>query len=72
MSMYRNEEVGTMTHRYCADCGGERPFEQFHTEECPDVPGDCPEWGCTACGAALIIGLLVPGYITGDGVFQAA
>jgi hypothetical protein len=60
-------------HRYCADCGGNQPVEQFHAAGCPDAPaGDCPEWGCTACGAALIIGLPVPGYITGNSVSQAA
>jgi hypothetical protein len=27
--------------------------------ECPDVPGgDCPEWACQACGAAVIMGTL--------------
>jgi hypothetical protein len=71
MARYRTE------YRYCNECRDERPFEQFHAGECPDVPGghpdlDCPEWGCTGCGAALIIGLVVPGYTTGDSVFQAA
>ena len=51
-----------MTHlsRYCTGCGEERQFERFHAEpaSCPDTPdGDCQEWGCTACGDALIIGL---------------
>ncbi len=59
-------------YRYCRECGDERLFEQFHAESCPDVPGDCPEWGCTDCGDALIIGLVVPGYISGSGVSQAA
>jgi hypothetical protein len=70
--MYRNEEVARMSHCYCAGCGDDRAFEQFHIADCPDEPGGCPEWGCTACGAALIIGLPVPGYITGDSVSQAA
>jgi hypothetical protein len=52
--------------RFCADCGDERTFEQFHPTDCPDVSGDCPEWGCAVCGAALIIGLPVPGYTAGD------
>lgn len=52
--------------RFCADCGDERLFEQLHPADCPDAPGDCPEWGCVACGAALIIGLPVPGYTAGD------
>jgi hypothetical protein len=73
------EEVARMTalihscaeFRFCADCGDERPFEQFHAD-CPDVPGECPEWGCTVCGAALIIGLPVPGYTAGNSVSKAA
>ena len=46
--------------RYCADCGWERPFEPHHaiTGGCPDSPdGRCPEWMCTACRAALLIGV---------------
>ena len=45
----------------CPECGGDQPFEQVHAVagECPDVPGgDCPEWACQACGAALIMGTL--------------
>ena len=41
----------------CADCGGERLFEQRHDApgSCPDSPGGlCPEWWCTECGAALL------------------
>ncbi len=44
--------------RHCPDCGSDRPFEQYHQEDlgCPDSPdGECPEWSCTACGAALFI-----------------
>jgi len=44
---------------YCPDCGSERPFEQYHAEAgcCPDsADGQCPEWSCTACGAALFVG----------------
>ncbi len=40
----------------CADCGGERLFEQPHEApgSCPDsADGLCPEWSCTECGAAL-------------------
>ncbi len=50
----------TQLSRHCAECSGERLFEQFHAEpaSCPDAPdGDCPEWGCTSCGGALIVGL---------------
>jgi hypothetical protein len=49
--------------RFCDGCNEERPFEQFHADPagCPDSPdGDCLEWGCTECGAALFIGLPVP------------
>jgi hypothetical protein len=58
--------------RYCGECGGERPF---HAEpaSCPDGPdGDCPEWGCTACGEALIIGLAVRGAAAGGSAARAA
>jgi hypothetical protein len=58
--------------RFCADCGDDRPFEQFHLTDCPDMPGDCREWGCAVCGSALIIGLPVPGYTAGDSVSKAA
>jgi hypothetical protein len=47
--------------RFCPECGGDRLFEQYHGEPggCPDSPdGDCPEWGCAACGTALFVGLL--------------
>ena len=55
----------TQLSMYCAECSGERLFEQFHAEpaSCPDAPdGDCPEWGCSSCGGAFIVGLPVPGY----------
>jgi hypothetical protein len=45
----------------CPECGGDQPFEQVHAVAgmCPDVPGgDCPEWACQACGAAVIMGTL--------------
>jgi hypothetical protein len=47
--------------RLCPDCGWDRRFQQHHTGagSCPDSPaGDCPEWGCTGCGSALLIGVL--------------
>jgi hypothetical protein len=50
----------TQVVRYCPDCRSDRPFEQHHPQAggCPDSPdGLCPEWACTACGAALFIGL---------------
>jgi hypothetical protein len=40
----------------CPGCGGDEPFEQIHAGECPDVGGECPEWACVACGAAVIMG----------------
>ena len=48
--------------RHCSDCGGDRLVEQYHAAvgSCPDAPdGDCPEWFCTECGAALLIGFAV-------------
>ncbi|MGE5131977.1 MAG: hypothetical protein ACM32E_03595 [Gemmatimonadota bacterium] len=48
--------------RHCGECGGQRLFEQHHGQpgECPDVPdGDCPEWACTGCGAALLAGFVL-------------
>ena len=60
---------------HCAGCNQERLFEQFHAEPgcCPDVPdGDCQEWGCTACGDALIIGLPGPEYVSSDRTIRAA
>ena len=48
--------------RFCPECGDDRLFESYHGEPggCPDSPdGDCPEWGCVACGTALLIGLAV-------------
>lgn len=47
--------------RHCADCGSDQPFEQHHQvpESCPDSgDGNCPEWSCTVCGAALLIGFI--------------
>jgi hypothetical protein len=41
----------------CPGCGGDEPFEQIHPADCPDIPGgECPEWACVACGAAVIMG----------------
>jgi hypothetical protein len=60
---------------HCAGCNEERLFEQFHADpaSCPDTPdGDCPEWGCTSCGDALIIGLPWSGYASSDRASRAA
>ena len=50
---------------HCPDCGQDSLFEQIHDAgNCPDSPdGDCPEWACTGCGAALLVGLV---YCPGD------
>lgn len=40
----------------CRSCGGDEPFEQIHAGTCPDTGGDCPEWACVSCGAAVIMG----------------
>jgi hypothetical protein len=41
----------------CPGCGGDEPFEQIHPADCPDADGgDCPEFMCTGCGAAVIMG----------------
>jgi hypothetical protein len=45
--------------RLCPECDGERLFEQPHDVPggCPDSPdGNCPEWSCAECGAALLAG----------------
>jgi hypothetical protein len=42
----------------CLSCGGDEPFEQIHVGTCPDTGGDCPEWACVSCGAAVIMGIL--------------
>ena len=47
-------------NRYCRECGQDQPFDQPHEGPgcCPDVPdGDCLEWACTGCGAALFVGI---------------
>jgi hypothetical protein len=49
-----------LTTRYCHDCGRDQAFDQPHEgmESCPDSPdGECPEWVCTGCGAALVTGV---------------
>jgi hypothetical protein len=57
-------ELAQMT-MYCPDCRAERPFGQYHAEAgcCPHSPeGRCPEWSCTACGAALFVGFIPYAY----------
>ena len=50
----------------CPGCGGDEPFEQLHRAgELPGCPGgECPEWGCTVCGAAVFIGLPVREHVS--------
>jgi hypothetical protein len=48
--------------RHCPECGEDRLFDQHHADpgSCPDSPdGCCPEWACTACGAALLAGFVL-------------
>jgi hypothetical protein len=61
--------------RFCDGCSEERLFEQFHPDpaSCQDFPdGDCQEWGCMVCGAALIIGLPAPERISSTSSSRAA
>jgi len=63
--------------RHCPGCGSKREFVQVHPRQarCPDgAAGGCPEWFCTACGAALLIGLLprARGRLVGARARQAA
>jgi hypothetical protein len=53
--------MGQMT-RYCHECGQDQLLRQPHEDSCPDLPGGCPEWACTGCGAAWITG--IPGPAT--------
>jgi hypothetical protein len=49
--------------RPCPDCGGEQVFEPYHDPpgSCPDCPGgECPEWACARCGAAVWAGPPLP------------
>ena len=48
----------------CPGCGDDQPFEQLHPQQCPDVDGDCPEWACVTCGAAVIMGTVVTGTVS--------
>jgi hypothetical protein len=46
----------------CPGCAGDEPFEQVHTgDRCPDVDGECPEWVCVGCGAAVFMGTVFMG-----------
>ena len=41
----------------CTSCGEIREFVQPPCAD--DHTGDCPEWACTDCGAALFLGDVV-------------
>ena len=55
----------------CPGCSGDEPFEQIHVGTCPDTGGECPEWACVSCGAAVIMGT-VPAAAEQADVEQAA
>lgn len=49
--------------RSCPDCRAERQFEQCHDAPggCPDSPdGECFEWFCSECGAAILTSAPLP------------
>jgi len=50
---------------FCSTCGRITVFEQPPCTERHD--GDCPEWICKRCGAAVLIGAWpsVPGRVDG-------
>ncbi|MCF6505848.1 hypothetical protein E9549_00245 [Blastococcus sp. MG754426] len=59
-------------HWPCPSCGDDRDFVQppcadGHTED----GGECPEWACADCGAALVVGDVLAGA-TGTGARRAA
>ena len=50
--------------RDCPGCDTAREFSQIHggPGRCPDSrDGSCPEWFCTACGAAVLVGVPATG-----------
>jgi hypothetical protein len=44
-----------METRFCPGCRDERIVEQ---PPCADGHEDCPEWVCSLCGAAFVLGWL--------------
>ncbi|MDP9444792.1 MAG: hypothetical protein M3P83_10805 [Actinomycetota bacterium] len=42
--------------RWCDDCAGDRIFV---VPDCGDDPGECGDYACTDCGAAVFVGLEV-------------
>jgi hypothetical protein len=59
----------------CPGCGGDEPFERIHVGTCPDTGGECPEWACVSCGAAVIMGTIpaaaAPAATAGQAADQA-
>lgn len=52
--------VDTRTEQ-CPTCGDEREFVQPPCIDGHTADGaECPEWACTDCGTALLIGALPP------------
>lgn len=50
--------------RDCPFCGSAREFSQIHIgpSGCPDSrDGSCPEWFCTACDTAVLVGVAPAG-----------
>ena len=52
---------------HCTTCGDERDFlpppcVDGHTVD----GGDCPEWACTGCGAAVFVGAVFVGAAVVD------
>jgi hypothetical protein len=42
---------------YCPACADDREFVQPPCADGHTVDGgECPEWACTACGAAIVLG----------------
>jgi hypothetical protein len=59
--------MGLIT-RYCRECDRDQPFDQPHRQDgcCPDtLGGECLEWACSRCGAALIT--VIPGLMADVG-----
>jgi hypothetical protein len=47
--------LGRMTTKWCPACRDARFVEQ---PPCEDGHTDCPEWVCTVCGDAFVLGWL--------------
>ena len=48
----------TLEVRWCGSCRAEQPFE---LPPCEDGHGlDCPDLACVGCGAAVVVGVVLP------------